>query len=95
MGFRFDLWPRSVGYGIWCCCELWCRSQTQLGACVAVAVVYVVLGAAALISSLNQELPCTFPNNLSFPNLPFESPSFLKELDVTLLEAFLTLHSVM
>jgi len=24
--------------GIWCCCELWCRSQTQLGFLVAVAM---------------------------------------------------------
>ena len=23
---------------IWCCCGLWCRSQTQLGSCVDVAV---------------------------------------------------------
>ena len=25
------------GSGIHCCCELWCRSKTQLGSCVAVA----------------------------------------------------------
>ena len=25
--------------GIWCCCELWCRLQTQLGSHIAVAVV--------------------------------------------------------
>ena len=27
------------GFRIWLCCELWCRSQMQLGSCVAVAVV--------------------------------------------------------
>ncbi len=26
------------GLKIQCCCELWCRSQMQLGSCVAVAV---------------------------------------------------------
>uniref|UniRef100_A0A4X1UFB8 Uncharacterized protein n=1 Tax=Sus scrofa TaxID=9823 RepID=A0A4X1UFB8_PIG len=26
------------GLRIWCCCELWCRSQTRLGSQVAVAV---------------------------------------------------------
>ena len=26
------------GSRIWCCCELWCRSQTRLRSCVAVAV---------------------------------------------------------
>ena len=27
------------GLRIWCCPELWCRSQMQLGSCVAVAAV--------------------------------------------------------
>jgi len=27
------------GLRIWCCRELWCRSQTRLGFCIAVAVV--------------------------------------------------------
>jgi len=26
------------GSGIWCCCQLWCRLQMQLGSGVAVAV---------------------------------------------------------
>lgn len=26
------------GLRSWCCLELWCRSQTQLGSCVAVAL---------------------------------------------------------
>ena len=26
------------GLKIWCCCELWCRLQTQLGSGVAVAL---------------------------------------------------------
>ena len=36
-------WVRSLvslsGLRIWCCCELWCRSQMRLGSCVALAVV--------------------------------------------------------
>ena len=31
------------GLKIWCCHELWCRSQTKLGSDVAVAVVYAVI----------------------------------------------------
>ena len=27
------------GSAIWGCCEMWCRSQTQLGSCIAVAMV--------------------------------------------------------
>ena len=27
------------GLKIWCCCELWCRSQMRLESCIAVAVV--------------------------------------------------------
>ena len=37
------LWVRSLaslsGLRIWQCRELWCRLQTRLGSCVAVAVV--------------------------------------------------------
>ena len=36
------LWVQSLaslsGLRIWCWCELWCRSQMQLGSCMAVAV---------------------------------------------------------
>ena len=36
------LWVRFlaslIGLRIWCCCELWCRSQTWLGSDVAVAL---------------------------------------------------------
>ena len=36
------MWVRSLAYlsgsGIWCCLELWCKSQTWLASCVAVAV---------------------------------------------------------
>ena len=36
------LWVRSLaslsGLSIWCCRELWCRSQMQLGSGIAVAV---------------------------------------------------------
>ena len=39
----FRLWVRSLaslsGLRIWCCRGLWCRLQTWLGSCVAVAVV--------------------------------------------------------
>ena len=38
------MWVPSLallsGLRIRCCCELWCRSQTQLGSSVAVAVVW-------------------------------------------------------
>ena len=30
------------GLRIWRCHELWCRSQTRLGSCVAVALVYAI-----------------------------------------------------
>ena len=36
-------WVQSLaslsGLRIWCCHELWCKLQTQLGSCIAVAVV--------------------------------------------------------
>ena len=38
-----------------CCCGLWCRSQTQLRSCVAVAVVQA--GSCSSNSSLAWELP--------------------------------------
>ena len=41
------------GLRIWCCHELWCRSQTQLVSGVAVAVVV-----AGIYSSLAWEPPC-------------------------------------
>ena len=38
----YRMWVRSLtslsALRIWHCCELWCRSQTQLGSCAAVAV---------------------------------------------------------
>ena len=34
----FNPWPHSVGGGIQCCCELWCRWQTRPRARIAVAV---------------------------------------------------------
>ena len=35
---RFQVWPLAslIGLRIWHCPELWCRSQMQLGSCVAV-----------------------------------------------------------
>ena len=38
MRLRVQSLASISGLRIWCCCELWCRSQTQLGSCVAVAV---------------------------------------------------------
>ena len=38
---RFRVRPLASLHGlrIWCCCDLWCRSQMQLGSGVAVALV--------------------------------------------------------
>ena len=40
--YLWGQWVRSLaslsGLRIWCCCELWCRSQMLLGSCIAVAV---------------------------------------------------------
>ena len=40
---RMRLWVRSlallIGLTIWCCCQLWCRWQTQLGSGIAMALV--------------------------------------------------------
>ena len=43
------------GLRIWCCCELWYGSQTQLRSCIAVAVVYA--GSYSLIQPLAWEPP--------------------------------------
>ena len=37
--FRVRSPPLLSGLRIWRCCELWCRFLTQLGSCVAVALV--------------------------------------------------------
>ena len=38
----YEMWVQSLfslgGLRIWCCYELWCRSQVRLGSCVAMAV---------------------------------------------------------
>ena len=39
MSFRVQSLASLSGLRIWRCCELWCRSQTQLGSHVAVALV--------------------------------------------------------
>ena len=53
------LWVRSLdslsGLRIQLCCELWCRLQTWLGACMAVAVVQV--GSCSSNSTLAWEPP--------------------------------------
>ena len=43
------------GSRIWCCYELWCRLQMQLGSCIAVTVAQA--SAAATIQCLAWELP--------------------------------------
>ena len=44
------------GLRMWCCCELWCRSQTRLGS--AIAVLWCRPAAVALIPSIAWEPPC-------------------------------------
>ena len=45
------MWVRSLtslsGLRIWCCCELWCRLQTQFRSGVAVAVAVAVAGSCS------------------------------------------------
>ena len=44
------------GLWIWCCCELWCRSETWLGSGVAVAVVYAGSCSSDLTPSLGTSM---------------------------------------
>ena len=44
------------GFRIWCCCELWCRSQTRLGSSIAVAVVEASSYSSSLTFSLGTSL---------------------------------------
>ena len=48
--------PLFSGSRIWRCHELWCRSQTQLGSCVAVAVVKVSCYSCNLTPSLRTSI---------------------------------------
>ena len=44
------------GLRIYCCCELWCRSQTQLGSHIAVAVAVAQASSYSSNSTLAWEL---------------------------------------
>ena len=51
------------GSGIWCCRELWCRSQMWLGSCVAVAAVRARSSSSDLTHSLGTSIrPGYSPN---------------------------------
>ena len=52
-GCRFNPWLCSVG---WHCHELWCRSQTQLGSSIAVAVVQAGSCSSSLTPSLGTSI---------------------------------------
>ena len=46
------------GLRVWCCCELWCRSKTQLRSCVAVAVALASSYSSNWIPSLGTSICC-------------------------------------
>ena len=53
-------WVRPLaslsGLGIQCCRELWCRSQTRLGSCVAMAVALAGICSSDLTSDLGTSI---------------------------------------
>ena len=46
------------GLRIWCCCELWCRSQTQFGSHIAMAVVQAGSYSSNQTPSLGTSICC-------------------------------------
>ena len=71
------------GLRIWCCHELWCRLQTQLGSCVAVTVVYASSFSSDWTPSLGTSIcsRCS-PKKTKDKKKKRKEPSILKDTGV-------------
>ena len=56
MRMRIQTLPSPSGLGIWHCCELWCRSQTWLRSCIAVAAAQASSCSSVLTPSLGTSI---------------------------------------
>ena len=62
VSMRLHIWSLSLlsGLRIWRCCEPWCRLQTRLGSCVAVAVVKASSCSSDSTPSLGTSICCRY-----------------------------------
>ena len=76
-GCGFDPWPRSGGLRIWCCPELWCRSQMRLGFRVPASGVQASSCSSDLTPCLGASTSCISTLNPSFSLTPAKPRSYL------------------